>query len=130
MTIDHAHLYAVLGLSPDASQAEVRRAYRALMRQHHPDTRSSWVPGGDGAGDAAGDAGATAGLQQVLAAYAVLGDPVRRADYDKRAAAGPGGAQIRVRHVSRVSVEGEQEPPIRAGPVRWHRGAAADVVET
>lgn len=30
--------HQVLGVSPDASQAEITRAYRRLLRQHHPDT--------------------------------------------------------------------------------------------
>ena len=33
-------LYAVLGLSRDATQAEISHAYRVLLRRHHPDTRT------------------------------------------------------------------------------------------
>ncbi len=35
----HANPYAVLGLDQEASDAEVKRAYRQLIREHHPDTQ-------------------------------------------------------------------------------------------
>ena len=38
--VQSGDLYAVLGVPPSATQEQVRRAYRALMRLHHPDTRS------------------------------------------------------------------------------------------
>jgi len=64
--------YEVLGVSASATQAEVRAAYRAAARDHHP--------------DAGGDA---AHMRALNVAWAVLGDPVRRAAYD-RALAGAG----------------------------------------
>lgn len=36
--------YRVLGLSPSASQAEIASAYRRLLREHHPDTRTHHRP--------------------------------------------------------------------------------------
>ena len=71
-----ADLYAILGLDRSATQAEIARAYRTLLRRHHPDTRTSGDPSQDAISDAA--------LQQILTAYAVLRDPDRRADYDQR----------------------------------------------
>jgi hypothetical protein len=59
-------LYEVLGVTPSASAAEVRRAYLELARQHHPDL--------DG-----GDADA---MRAVNDAWAILGDPVQRSRYD------------------------------------------------
>jgi curved DNA-binding protein CbpA len=61
--------YRVLGVSCDASTLEIRRAYRRLARQHHPD-RS---PEPDGA----------ARFRTLAEAYAVLNHPVRRARYDR-----------------------------------------------
>ena len=61
--------YAVLGLTPSASDKEIRRAYRALARKLHPDTRS---------GDTA-----TALFHEVQVAYAVLSDTRRRRAYDR-----------------------------------------------
>lgn len=103
-------LYAVLGLSCDATQAEISRAYRNLVRRYHPDTRT--------AGDQAHGAAADEALQQVLTAYAVLCDPRRRAAYDKLHATRSSTPSIRGRPVS-VSWIGRIDEPVRFGPVRW-----------
>lgn len=58
--------YDVLGVAHDASPAAVRRAYLELARRHHPDR-----PGGD-----------ADRMRQVNEAWAILGDPARRASYD------------------------------------------------
>jgi DnaJ domain len=63
--------YDVLGVSASATQAEVRAAYRAAARDHHP--------------DAGGDA---VRMRALNVAWAVLGDPVRRAAYDRALAGG------------------------------------------
>ena len=75
--------YRVLGVLPQASGAEIKAAYRSLVKQHHP--------------DAGGDATTILALN---AAWEVLGDPERRAAFDRRsslagagaAAGGPGGS--------------------------------------
>lgn len=64
--------YEVLGVGPDASAAELRRAYVALARRHHPD-----APGGD-----------ERRMQAVTAAWSVLGNAGRRAAYDLTLAGG------------------------------------------
>jgi curved DNA-binding protein CbpA len=124
--VDRADPYAVLGLTRRATQEQVRRAYRALLRRYHPDTCPAAAP--------ADDAAATRTLQQVLAAYAILGDPGRRADYDD-AHREPGtttgtGGQGRIRWAAPFPSAPcpsppwprpeRDQPPIRAGPVRWH----------
>ena len=71
--------YAVLGLPPTATPDEIRRAYRSQVRTHHPDTRTapqSLAP-------------ADEQLRRVLAAYAMLRDPERRARYDRAAKRSP-----------------------------------------
>ena len=60
--------YAVLGISRQASQREVKQRYLQLAKQHHPDT-------------GAGDADATL-FARVSAAYELLSDPARRAELD------------------------------------------------
>lgn len=59
--------YDVLGVGPSADDATLRRAYLALARRHHPDRE-----GGD-----------AARMQAVNQAWATLGDPARRAQYDR-----------------------------------------------
>lgn len=57
--------YAILGLAKSATADEIKRAYRKLASQHHPDK------GGD-----------TAKFQEIEEAYRVLGNPEKRAQYD------------------------------------------------
>ncbi len=79
-----ATLYDSLGVSKDATQDELKKAYRKLVRQHHPDKNP-------------GDAAAEAKFKEVQAAYDVLSDPEKRKQYDRfgsangRPAPGPGG---------------------------------------
>ena len=102
-------LYAVLGVPPDATQARIDHAYRALVRRYHPDSRSATE-----AGQASSD---DANLRHVMAAYRVIGDPGRRDDYDHRRPnpSLPRSVSVRVR-----------TPPARdgalvtAGPVYWN----------
>ncbi|MFD1211341.1 J domain-containing protein [Arthrobacter sp. GCM10027362] len=74
-------LYAVLQVDRTASREEIRRAYRRLLRSFHPDLQSS--RGEDEPAHAARS------LREVMEAYAVLGDPERRAEYDRATAPAP-----------------------------------------
>lgn len=70
-------LYAALGVHSDAEPSEIRRAYRRRALSDHPDRNP--------------DPGAQERFKRATAAYAVLGDPVRRRRYDlSRPAARPG----------------------------------------
>lgn len=71
-------LYAALGLGTEATTAELRRAYRALALQLHPDRNP--------------DPAAAARFRAITEAYAVLADPTRRADYDNVRATPPTAA--------------------------------------
>ncbi len=69
-------LYAILEVSPLASQQEIRRAYRRLARRFHPDAQTDEVSPGR--------------FREVQEAYRVLGDPASRQAYDRlRAERGP-----------------------------------------
>ncbi len=67
--------YAVLGVNPSATAAEIKAAYRSLVKRHHP--------------DAGGDAAAMLALN---AAFEVLGDGERRRAHDRsrRTSSDPG----------------------------------------
>ena len=65
--------YRVLGLPSTATQEEVVHTYRALLRRLHPDSPDH-EPDGPQGGDR---------VQHVYEAYAILGDPRRRAEYDR-----------------------------------------------
>jgi DnaJ-class molecular chaperone len=60
--------YSVLGIDKQATESQIRQAYRRLASQHHPDK------GGD-----------TERFQEIQQAYDVLGDPQRRKEYDNPA---------------------------------------------
>jgi curved DNA-binding protein CbpA len=71
--------YTVLGVPSTASQDEISRAYRRLVREHHPDLHPS-----DPAKPTEPQPSATTQpLRRVLDAYALLRDPVSRAEYDR-----------------------------------------------
>jgi len=62
--------YAVLGVARDASEAEIKKAYRKLAMTYHPDRNN-------------GDKGAEEKFKEITQAYEVLCDPERRAVYDR-----------------------------------------------
>ncbi len=67
--------YEILGVSKSASSDEIKRAYRKLARQYHPDVNKE--PGSDEK------------FKQINEAYQVLSDPDKRSQYDYYGAAGP-----------------------------------------
>ena len=62
--------YEVLGVTRDASPDDIKRAYRALARRHHPDVSHD-------------KAGAEHLFKEINEAYEVLSDPQKRAQYDR-----------------------------------------------
>ncbi|MGW5366634.1 molecular chaperone DnaJ [Actinopolymorpha pittospori] len=62
--------YKVLGVSKDASAEEIKKSYRKLARQNHPDANR-------------GDAKAEERFKEVSEAYSVLSDPAKRKEYDE-----------------------------------------------
>ncbi len=65
---DVQDLYAVLGVSHEASEDEIKRAYRKLARELHPDVNQ--------------DPQAGERFRQIAAAYEILSDPQKRRQYD------------------------------------------------
>lgn len=68
-------LYEILGVSRQATPDEIKKAYRRMARQHHPDANPD-------------DASAEARFKEIATAYEVLSDPQRRAQYDRFGSAG------------------------------------------
>jgi molecular chaperone DnaJ len=62
--------YAALGVPKDASQADIKKAYRKLARQHHPDANK-------------GDAASEEKFKEISEAYDVLSDDKKRKEYDE-----------------------------------------------
>jgi molecular chaperone DnaJ len=74
--------YKVLGVSKTAEADEIKKAYRKLARQYHPDSNS-------------GDAKAEAKFKEISEAYDVLGDAKKRKEYDEaRRLFGGGGFRM------------------------------------
>ncbi len=69
--------YKVLGVSKDVSEAELKKTYRKLARQYHPDSNP-------------GDAAAEARFKEISEAYSVLSDAEQRKEYDQVRAMGSG----------------------------------------
>lgn len=110
--------YTTLRVAPDATAREISRAYRALLRTHHPDTRQK-------ADD--GDTTSAVDLQElhaIMQAYVVLSDPGKRAAYDlarsglpARAAGTP--VKVRFHSAPKPAAGNPEQPPLSFGPPRW-----------
>ncbi|WP_150954972.1 DnaJ C-terminal domain-containing protein [Microbacterium testaceum] len=69
--------YKVLGVDKGVSAADLKKTYRKLARQYHPDSNP-------------GDAKAEAKFKEISEAYSVLNDPEQREEYDQIRAMGSG----------------------------------------
>jgi DnaJ-class molecular chaperone len=72
--------YETLGVKKNASEQEIKNAYRKLARQYHPDRNP-------------GDKQAETKFKEIQEAYDVLSDKTKRTQYDRFGAAGPGPFQ-------------------------------------
>lgn len=63
------NLYNILGVSPNATADEIKKAYRVLAMRHHPDRNP--------------DANSELRFNAINAAYELLSDPQKRAEYNQ-----------------------------------------------
>ena len=116
-------LYQLLGVPVGASHEEIAQAWRRRARAEHPDSHP-------------GDAAAPGRFRALAEAYRVLGDPARRAVYDRAledarpAPAIPAGTRVPVRYAGGPRRAGPRAraagPPLRAGPVWVDRPHSPD----
>ncbi|KAK7196426.1 DnaJ domain/DnaJ central domain containing protein [Novymonas esmeraldas] len=76
--VKETDLYDELGIAPEATQQQIRSAYRSKALQYHPDKNN-------------GDAAAAEKFKKIAEAYEVLSDADRRKQYDTFGRSGPGG---------------------------------------
>ncbi len=99
--------YQVLGITRSATLDEIRRAFRALAKTHHP--------------DASGTTGSDRVFAEIAVAYEVLAEPEKRRDYDRRLS-GLGSVKDEPRtsgpaHYTWTNVAAEETSP-RSGATR------------
>src|SRR5262245_56886282 len=120
---DVARAYATLGLDARASPAEIRRAYKALVKRWHPDRFGS---------DRSGQAEAAVRMREINAAYRVLretylGGPRPSAAPPRYTT--PGRRLTREEIDAMVSSIGTQGPiDLALGSLRWYADVAWRVV--
>ena len=81
LNMQYKDYYKTLGVKRDASQSDIKKAYRRLARKYHPDVSK--------------ESGAEANFKEVGEAYAVLKDPEKRAAYDQLGTNWQTGEQFR-----------------------------------
>lgn len=102
--------YQILGVKRNASEPEIKKAYRRLARRHHPDVN-------------AGDKSSEAKFKQINEAYEVLADKEKRRKYDKYGDKWP--------HADQFEQAGYQQAPFRdfgrsGGATSFHFGGDLD----
>lgn len=105
--------YKVLGVDRNASQEEIRKAYRALAKKYHPDLNVE-------------DKNAAERFKEIAAAYDILGDPERRKRFD-RGELDAEGRERPERQFYRQYAEGAQGAKYRRGGTEFGEADVGDI---
>src|SRR5438094_10404519 len=81
MPVRYKDYYEVLGVQRTASDTEIKKAFRKLAREYHPDVAKNKKQ-------------AEEKFKEINEAYEVLGDPAKRKKYDELCAAWASGAEF------------------------------------
>ena len=93
--------YNILEVSPTATQAEIKRSYRRLVRKYHPDLNKQALD---------------LHIKRLNEAYDVISDPVKRAAYDAQRSA-------EIRHAAPKVVPQRRPTPVKREPeMTWVEG--------
>ncbi len=82
MPVQYRDYYEILGVPRSATEADIKKAFRKLAREHHPDVAKDKKR-------------AEEKFKEVNEAYEVLGDPAKRKKYDELGANWKSGAEFR-----------------------------------
>jgi molecular chaperone DnaJ len=92
--------YKLLGLDPQATQAQVKKAYRLLAKQYHPDRQDSKLTADE----------RHEWIVAINGAYEILGDVQRRQEYDRHRQWGGSGSKSAARSGSQSAARSRPEP--------------------
>ena len=109
MAANKRDYYEILGVSRNASDDEIKKAFRRLAKQYHPDANK--------------EQGAEARFVEINEAYEVLRDPAKRAAYDAQR------AEERRRAAARAELRRQQERAKREPEMTWAEGIVGFVKE-
>jgi curved DNA-binding protein len=114
--LDYKDYYAVLGVPKTASPADIKKAFRKLARQHHPDAKP-------------GDTAAERKFKEINEANEVLSDPAKRKQYDELGANWEAISRARSAGTGGGSPFGAYGAPGQGGNVRYEFHTSGDAGE-
>jgi curved DNA-binding protein CbpA len=94
--------YAILNISPQASQGEIKRSYRRLARKYHPDLNQQTLD---------------QHIKLLNEAYDILGNPAKRAAYDQQRL-----LEEQQRQAAQEALRRQQEQAKREPRMTWIEG--------
>mmetsp|Transcript_31545 Transcript_31545/g.65890 ORF Transcript_31545/g.65890 Transcript_31545/m.65890 type:complete len:751 (-) Transcript_31545:249-2501(-) len=104
----HRSLYHVLGISREATMAEIKQAFRQLAKQYHPDAVQS---SHNNDNDSQDKDDITRRFQEINQAYQILSDPEARRRYDMETSTVLGSGKVPFSRTSATSGSSAAQPP-------------------